>query len=498
MPISVNVTLTNPAQTVSYILPSGAPASSLRELVVGVYAPSQPGTYPVIVYSHGHGGSSSSTQGAGLTAQALADLGYIVLMPNHLDSIALYPDWIRSQFTVFNTASGLQRAADMQFVLTQASNLAARLPPGYGVDLTAPVAAGHSNGAFTTAVLGGLTTGAATYDLQPGNPYGLTSVTDARFAALILISPQGQDTSWTRLGQTAWDNISVPTLIITGDEDNEPLGGPGRWQGRLDAFRYSDQGSTLALVYRGAGHDDVGGNTDIAGLTAAIALGIDRFLDAWLRGDPAALAIVSDPTLLSSLDPLLFEAFARNLAGEPGQGVINGTDAADVLSGLNSNDQLIGGSGDDTLRGDRGNDRIEGGDGWDTALVSGSRTDYRILITNDGFLIKGPDGLDYLTSVEILRFDEGGVFDLARLYGSGWLSLDQVAPEILPGVADDLKGDSDGREVLPGPSTDSPDLLHPGLARKLAMLFVEAGEQAPGHDLQAFPSPAHGDDGWVL
>lgn len=500
MPVSVNVTLTNPAHTVSYTLPSGAPASSARELVVGVYAPSQPGTYPVIVYSHGHGGSSVSTQGAGLTAQALADLGYIVLMPNHLDSIALYPDWIRSQFTVFNPASGLHRAADMQFVLTQASALAARLPPGYGVDLSAPVAAGHSNGAFTTAVLGGLTTGAATYDLQPGNPYGLTSVTDARFAALILISPQGQDTSWTGLGETAWDGISVPTLIVTGDEDNEPLGGPGRWPGRLDAFRHSEHGATLALVYRGAGHDDVGGNTDIPGLTAAITLGIDRFLDAWLRGDPAALAIVRDPTQLTRIDPMLFQAFARNNAGETGQGVVIGSGAADVLNGLNSDDRLLGGAGDDTLRGDLGNDRIDGGDGWDTALVRGSRTDYRILITDDGFIIKGPDGLDRLTGVEVLRFDDGGVFDLARLYERGWQSLDTDGRQILPGVPDNPKVDDAGREILPGPVLDNLDTgaIRPGLTSHLSRLFVEAGDQPPGPGPDAAACLPYDQDGWVL
>ena len=476
MPVSVNVTLSNTAQTVSYILPSGAPASSVRELVVGVYAPNQPGNYPVIVYSHGHGGSSVASQGAGLTAQALADLGYIVLMPNHLDSIALYPDWIRSQFTVFSQAAGLHRAADMQFVLTHATTLVDRLPPGYSADLSAPVAAGHSNGAFTSAVLGGLTTGAAAYDLQPGNPYGLTSVTDARFKALILISPQGQDTSWTQLGVTAWEQITVPTLLITGDEDDEPLGGPGRWEGRLDAFRHSDHGATLAMVYRGAGHNDVGGSTTIPGLTASISANIDRFLDGWLRGAPAALSLLNDPAALMAAEPLLFQAFVRETAGTPGLGAVLGGATADILTGLQGDDLILGGGGDDQITGGLGDDRIDGGSGHDVLTVSGVASGYRLLMDGDNFILKGPDGTDRLTGVENIRFADGRVLELNRMYGSGadagaWadgripetLLTGDAQPEVLPRLADEdfLPVKDAGQPlVLPGTADDGlTDLL---------------------------------------
>jgi len=530
MPVSVNVILSNPAQTVSYTLPSGVAASSVRELVVGVYAPNQPGNYPVIVYSHGHGGSSVASQGAGLTAQALADLGYIVLMPNHLDSIALYPDWIRSQFTVHREAAGLHRAADMQFVLTEAATLVGRLPPGYTADLSAPVAAGHSNGAFTSAVLGGMTTGLADYDLQPGNPYGLTSVNDARFKALILISPQGQDTSWAGLGQSAWDNLSIPTLIITGDEDDEPLGGPGRWEGRLDAFRHSDHAATLALVYRGAGHDDVGGNTTIPGLTASITTTIDRFLDGWLRDDPAAHATLNDPTALLAADPFLFQAFVRAVADTRGQGAIQGASTGETLAGLQSDDIIAGGAGDDIIGGGLGNDIIDGGGGNDVLIVSGGSSGYRLLRSGDDFILKGPDGRDSLTNVETIRFGDGRVLELNRIYGpdidtqvwadglipeallsdgtwngagplvlpaaadgNGWVWKNDDAPLVLPGSEYDfvLGGKRiDGPEVLPGiddwtsarpKGFDRPQVL-PGLDERTLFTF----------DRMALPDPLSG------
>lgn len=513
MPVSVNVTLSNPAQTVSYTLPSGAPASSARELVVGVYAPGEPGDYPVIVYSHGHGGSSIASQGAGLTAQALADRGYIVLMPNHLDSIALYPDWIRSQFTVYSEAAGLHRAADMQFVLTQATTLVSRLPPGYSADLSAPVAAGHSNGAFTSAVLGGLSTGLADYVLQPGNPYGLTSVTDARFKALVLISPQGRDTSWAQLGVSAWEQISVPTLIITGDEDDEPLGGPGRWEGRLDAFRLSDHGATLAMVYRGAGHNDIGGATAIPGLTTSITASIDRFLDGWLGGDPSALSLLNDPASLLAAEPLLFQAFAREAAGTPGLGAVLGGATADILTGLQSDDVICGGDGDDQITGGAGNDHIFGGDGHDIVLVSGAASAYRLLRSGDDFILKGSDGRDSLTGIEAIRFSDGKVLELNRIYGSDmdvpadgripehWLSgLDD--PEVLPGPDDDrflqLDKDQGEPQVMPmveaGPAglVDARDLavgLLPDSGRMA--LYLSGGQPGSGHHnpLDGGPAP---------
>ena len=511
MPVSVNVTLSNPAQTVSYTLPSGVPASSVRELVVGVYAPNQPGDYPVIVYSHGHGGSSVAWQGAGLTAQALADLGYIVLMPNHLDSIALYPDWIRSQFTVHREAAGLHRAADMQFVLSQATTLVGRLPPGYTADLSAPVAAGHSNGAFTSAVLGGLTTGLADYDLQPGNPYGLSSVTDARFKALILISPQGQDTSWAGLGQTAWDNISIPTLIITGDEDDEPLGGPGRWEGRLDAFRHSDHAASQALVYRGAGHDDIGGNTTIPGLTASITSTIDRFLDGWLRDDLAALATLNDPTALLAADPFLFQAFVRAFADTRGQGAIQGASTGETLVGLQSDDVITGGAGDDLMSGGLGNDMIDGGGGNDVLTVSGRSSGYRLLRSGDDFILKGADGRDTLTNVERILFGDGRVLELNRVYASladgrgrantqiseDWLSdgaTDGTWPLVLPGATDDFGANAkgfDAPEVLPEQDARA---LHP--FGRIALLDPWVGPM-PMVDAQGLVQElSAGDGGW--
>ncbi len=381
----------------------------------------------------------------------------------------------------------------MQFVLTQAATLVGRLPPGYTADLSAPVAAGHSNGAFTSAVLGGLTTGLADYDLQPGNPYGLTSVTDARFTAMVLISPQGQDTSWAGLEQSAWANISIPTLIVTGDEDDEPLGGPGRWEGRLDAFRHSDHAATLALVYRGAGHDDIGGNTTIPGLTASISTTIDRFLDGWLRDDSAALATLNDPAALLAADPFLFQAFVRAAADTGGRGAIDGASAGERLTGLQSDDIITGGAGDDLISGGLGNDRIDGGDGNDILTVSGSSSGYRLLRSGDDFILKGPDGRDTLTNVERILFGDGRVLELNRIYDPEDAGSDRAVGIEPPGTRPAGDGDIElttgfgGPLIMPAILDDfdfSPD------ERALTDRVTGRGMMLGSDGL--LPAPAHG------
>lgn len=480
MPVTTT-TLRDADHSVTYVNQAGATVTAQRDVILTVYAPATPGTYPVIVYSHGHGGSSSVNGGAGATAQALADLGYIVIMPNHLDSGANYPSWLTTQFGTSNPASGLHRAADMQFALDQVQTVLNGLP-GYTADVSAPVVAGHSHGAFTAGLLAGMVSDRPGYDAPPpGNPYGLTSVADPRFAAAILLSPQGASSTWADLSDTSWDLITIPLLVITGTEDNEAGGGLG-WERRLDPFSNARDDHVYALVYDNATHADIGGNATIPGITLSIAGFIDLFVDAHLRGDAAALARFGDPAGLLAADDLLTQAYVRSIDGTVGRGALRGGEGSDTLNGLVSDDLIYGLDGDDTLRGGLGNDSIDGGDGWDTALVRGARSDYRILITDDGFLIKGPDGLDRLTGVEVLRFDDGGMFDLARLYGGGWQSLDTDGRQILPGVADDPKDNADGREVLPGPVDDSSDswAVQPGLEYRLAMLFLENGEQTPG------------------
>lgn len=101
----------------------------------------------------------------------------------------------------------------------------------------------------------------------------------------------------------------------------------------------------------------------------------------------------------------------------------------DTLSGGEGRDNLQGGDGNDELNGGLGNDTIDGGAGWDTLVLSGARSAYKVLRSGDDFIVAGPDGVDRLTSVEMLRFSDGGVVDLAKMYAS--------EPQVLPAVPDE-------------------------------------------------------------
>ena len=190
-------------------------------------------------------------------------------------------------------------------------------------------------------------------------------------------------------------------------------------------------------------------------------------------------------------DLLVGNAGDDTLSGGKGRDVLEGGDGADVLSGGDGIDKLTGGSGDDTLDGGAGDDVVIGGVGWDTLLLSGARDDYSVLRSGDDFIVKGLDGSDRVSGVEMLRFSDGTAIDLARQGESFGDKGD--APFVLPALPDDqplvLPGletvkDADLPLVLPG--SDEATLLFPALEARVALsgdwMLTMHGELAPRHD----------------
>lgn len=158
------------------------------------------------------------------------------------------------------------------------------------------------------------------------------------------------------------------------------------------------------------------------------------------------------------------------LSFAPGDLLIVGQAANESLRGGAANDTITGAGGDDVITGGLGNDAIDGGAGHDIVVVSGDASAYRLVRHGDAFLLKGPDGRDSLTGVESIRFGDGRVLELNRMYGPevdarAWADgripealLSHGAgggdrPLVLPGVTDPgLRDGKDGGrpEVLPG------------------------------------------------
>jgi hypothetical protein len=137
----------------------------------------------------------------------------------------------------------------------------------------------------------------------------------------------------------------------------------------------------------------------------------------------------------------------------------------------------------------------------------------------DDFILKGPDGGDLLTGVENIRFGDGRVLELNRMYApgldtGGWAdgripeallsdgSKGADQPLVLPGTGDEAgsgKG-QDAPQVLPDLSDDQP-LVLPGPAELKAgayePLVLPGVDDAP----PLFPeleAPAALTGGWML
>lgn len=87
---------------------------------------------------------------------------------------------------------------------------------------------------------------------------------------------------------------------------------------------------------------------------------------------------------------------------------------SEVLTGGSGNDRLDGGEGDDMLVGGAGNDTLLGGAGMDSARYAGSRADYTVTRSLDGFRVvdqraSGNEGSDTLAGVERLAFADGAM-----------------------------------------------------------------------------------------
>ena len=142
------------------------------------------------------------------------------------------------------------------------------------------------------------------------------------------------------------------------------------------------------------------------------------------------------------------------LEGLGGDDILTGDAGDDLLTGGLGEDRLTGGAGDDLIDGGLGNDLLDGGDGHDIVTVSGVASSYRLLMDGDNFILKGPDGGDRLTGVESIRFSDGRVLELNRMYGPdvdarAW--ADGRIPEALLSGGD---RSGDRPLVLPGPAGD--------------------------------------------
>ncbi len=257
-----------------------------RTIPVRVWLPSHDRPAPVILFSHGLGGARDGNAYLGRHWSAR---GYCVVFLQHAGSDEAvwrdlpFPERLPALRKAINLSTTLDRYRDVPAVLDRldAWNGEAGGPLDGRLDPARVGIAGHSFGAVTAQGV----TGQRTADRR-------TPFTDRRIGAALLMSP-----SLPRIGdgQSAFGSIAIPWMIMTGTEDDSPVGNATP-ESRREVFASLPPGEKYELVLFQGEHQAFGDRVlpgskrprDPNHHRVVLALST-AFFDAFLRGDKAAL-----------------------------------------------------------------------------------------------------------------------------------------------------------------------------------------------------------------
>jgi serine/threonine protein kinase/dienelactone hydrolase len=247
-----------------------------REIPLKIYYPGHiSGSLPLIVFSHGYGGTRDGYEYLG---RGWADAGYIVIFPTHIgsDSEALAQTGLRAAgdpATSFEMQR--QRAADIRFILSSLKLIDRQVREIHGKINNKQIGVGgHSMGAGTALLIGGATGAAPNGSAQ--------SFRDKHVRAVIAISPQGAGEEG--FSDHSWDKLAVPALTMSGTKDRGIGGQPPEW--RTQPFRQMPAGSKYHVTVNGAEHLTfaVGGR-----FRACILQETTAFWDTYLKGQQKSI-----------------------------------------------------------------------------------------------------------------------------------------------------------------------------------------------------------------
>ncbi len=232
-----------------------------RDIPVRIRIPDGDGKVPVILFSHGLGGSVD----AGTTwGEAWSENGFAVVHVQHPGSDASI--WqnekgVAARLAAMRAAmTGEQlraRADDVGFVLDELGRRGAEGRCDLGrVDLDRVGMSGHSFGAHTTQAVAGQT--------FPG--VGQRGLRDPRVRAAVAFSP-GPPRGGDEAVRAAFASITMPFFSITGTEDESAMVPDVTAGDRELPYRSMPAGDKYLLVFDGATHADLsgGGGVEDAG-----------------------------------------------------------------------------------------------------------------------------------------------------------------------------------------------------------------------------------------
>ncbi len=231
-----------------------------------------------------------------------------------------------------------------------------------------------------------------------------------------------------------------------------------------------DGGAGIDTVVFGAGRGNYqmvqyGGLVLVQDQSASYLLtGIERILfgdQTWIM-QPGGGVYLSDT---AGNDQLFGENANDELVASAGKDTLFGAGGADQLRGGADDDTLFGQDGDDSLDGGAGDDLIDGGAGTDRLHASGAASNYVLLRDGDDFILKGVDGTDRLTSIEVIQFGDGTLWDLGRMHGEPLVQPPLIVesggksgpePWVLPGTGEAAETPVSGGQSRAGPDGPEP------------------------------------------
>ncbi len=265
-------------------------ATRNRQVPVKIYFPKTgQGPYPVIIFSHGLGGSRDGYEYLG---RYWASYGYVSVHVQHLGSDEAV--WkgeaqpLKSMAAAAaDPANAVNRPLDIRFAIDQMAKLAKDEAPLKGrLDMDRVGMAGHSFGAYTTLAVSG-----EVFVTPQGRELSLP---DPRIkAAIAMSSPVPKDHA---ILDKAFGSIRIPVFHMTGTKDDSPIGDTKAADRRLPFDHSSGSEQYLLtfeggdhMVFSGRGRLALGGEKD-AEFQGLIRMASLAFWDAYLKGDAKANA----------------------------------------------------------------------------------------------------------------------------------------------------------------------------------------------------------------
>jgi predicted dienelactone hydrolase len=199
-------------------------ATRNRDIPVRIYLPANGKPAPVVLFSHGLGGSRAGGEYLG---EQWAARGYVAVFAQHPGS----DEAVWKEAAPEERMAALRKAASLENFLLRVRDIPAVLeqlevwnksgPLSGRMDLTKVGMSGHSFGAVTTEAVSG-----------EAFAVSGTKLTDPRIRAAVIFSPSVPQST---TAEQAFGAVKVPWLLMTGTKDIAPIG-PADLNSRLAVY----------------------------------------------------------------------------------------------------------------------------------------------------------------------------------------------------------------------------------------------------------------------